>query len=141
MAIVRNGLVGATRPWTKRTLKGQLKRWLLPAWWIALCVAAAASVEKAPLVVGLELFSGKGELTRAFNDYSGDFLSFELADDEEQNALELSGVKLILKRLFRIKRGGCHKSIIDCLGFVLGCPPFGCHLGCLLGCPFGCHIF
>ena len=72
----------------------------------ALAVAAATRVEKAPLVVGVEILSGKGELTRAFNDYSGEFLSFELADDEQQNALDLSGVKLLLKMLFRIKQGG-----------------------------------
>ena len=89
-AVVCNGLVGATRPWAKRGLKVQLQRWQLPAWWVALCVAAATCVEKAPLVVGMEIFSGKGELTRAFNDYSGEFLSFELADDEQQNALDLS---------------------------------------------------
>ena len=68
-------------------------------------MAAATCVEKAPLVVGMEIFSGKGELTRAFNDYSGEFLSFELADDEQQNAFDLSGVKLLLKMLFRIKQG------------------------------------
>ena len=67
-AIVRNGLVGAKRPWAKRGLKVQLQRWQLPAWWVALCFAAAATVEKAQMAVGLELFSGKGELTRAFND-------------------------------------------------------------------------
>lgn len=106
--IIRNGLVGAKRPWSKRGLKAQLQGWMLPAWWVAFCITAAASVEKQPLVVGLEIFSGKGELTRAFKDYSGEFLSFELGNDENQNALEVSGVRLLLGMLFRIKEGNWH---------------------------------
>ena len=44
-----------------------------------------------PLVVGVEIFAGLGELSKAFCELVGNFLTFEFLNDPAQNILSREG--------------------------------------------------
>ncbi len=98
--------ISAARGWANSDLGGLLQTAQLPAWWVELCVQAAAAAVELPVVFGLEVFSGRGELSQAFRDLAGPFLSFEIADDPEEDISTMSGVLLALKKLFCVRAGG-----------------------------------
>ena len=54
--------------WTLRTLRRKLSSAGLPKWWVTKCCEAAKKVQGLSLVVGLEVFAGKAELSQAFID-------------------------------------------------------------------------
>ena len=91
------------RSWTPRAdLRQKLQHASLPAWWVSLCLLAAAAVAKQPLVCGLEVFSGKGQLSAAMRRELGSWASLEKQNDEREDILAEAGLQLVLQRLLTV---------------------------------------
>ena len=83
--------------WTLRTLRRKLSSAGLPKWWVTKCCEAAKKVQGLSLVVGLEVFAGKAELSQAFIDYVGDFLSFDIKIDAKHDLQFEGGLGIMLE--------------------------------------------
>ena len=96
----------ADRTWSslpslRRMLKG------LPCWWLAIvCTAAATVGPSAPLLHGLEVFSGEGHLSAACKKIVGPWSTFERNDNDSEDIMREEGVLILLGRLLRVRRGG-----------------------------------
>eukprot|EP00974_Lingulodinium_polyedra_P108434 10496796-Lingulodinium_polyedra.AAC.1 len=94
------------RPWAEDSLEPVLQQAGLPRWWIQLCLEAVPKALALPVAWGLEVFSGKGELSRAFCDVLGDFRTFEFNNDPAQDILATDGVVFMLSMLLSTCQNG-----------------------------------
>ena len=67
--------------------------------------AAHCSLDKSTRF-GVEAFSGKGMLARAFSNHIGPFVTSEVEDDSRDNLLLKEGLLRLLTLLFRACAGG-----------------------------------
>ena len=56
--------------------------------------------------MGMEVFSGTAELSRAFSDVAGEFLTFEKLDSDKEDVMTTAGLNLLLQRVCRIQSHG-----------------------------------
>ena len=92
-----------TRAWDSiEDLQSKLGKAMLPAWWIALLLEAAGPALKLSVVVGLEVFSGMGELSSAFALLVGPFLTFEILNDDAEDIMRQSGLMILLTKFLSI---------------------------------------
>lgn len=96
------------RAWTHKTLQSRLVESCLPPWWIALCLQAAAGVRKMPLIIALEVFSGKGEMSKALGSLCGPSCSFDVINGPSENILSEEGLLILLKRFSGLSRWACY---------------------------------
>ena len=68
----------------------------LPEWWVSKVEMAAKSSVQLPTIIGLEAFSGTGEMSQAFSDVAGTCLTFEKLDSPQQDILKDEGLMLLL---------------------------------------------
>ena len=78
--------IDTPRGWSLKTVAAKLAL-ILPAWWCKLCIEAAYRSTDQSTIFGVEAFSGKGMLARAFSNHIGPFVTFELQDDSRDNLL------------------------------------------------------
>ena len=95
-----------TRGWTLATLAGLLTAALLPQWWVQSMMKAAEGAVHEPTVLGMEVFSGTAERSRAFSDVAGEFLTFEKLDSDKEDVMTTAGLNLLLQRVCRIQSHG-----------------------------------
>ena len=86
-------------------LRSLLEEARLPNWWILL-VLSCAVVPNESLIAGVEMFSGKHELSTAFCQLVGTMLTFEVLDDPRQDIMTDEGLRLLLRMILRIVVGG-----------------------------------
>lgn len=91
---------------SSESLGSRLRCAAFPQWWVLLVLEAAVEAASLPLVVGVEVFSGQGELSKAFCSWVGPFLTFEVRDSPEQDISKTSGLHVLLVMVLRIRLGG-----------------------------------
>ena len=91
---------------------------LLPVWWVDQVMEAALHSKDEPTIIGMEVFSGTGELSCAFSSIVGAFETFEKLNCDEEDILKRSGLKLLLQRLSRIQKNGLLWAGTPCKSWV-----------------------
>ena len=86
-------VVKGARGWTLANLRSKLlcAGDCLPSWWVDMVCKLANTSILLPHVVGVEIFAGLGELSKAFCELVGNFLTFEFLNDPAQNILSREG--------------------------------------------------
>eukprot|EP00974_Lingulodinium_polyedra_P020108 1943047-Lingulodinium_polyedra.AAC.1 len=85
-----------------RDVRAALRSWRLPAWWIAMVVAAPATSG----LVAVEVFSGDGLLSQAIEDMVGPVKRFEILLDSRHDILEIPGLELLMSWVKSLRHPG-----------------------------------
>ena len=79
----------------------------LPQWWVELAVAVSdARTGHEPVLRGMELFAGQGELTSAMNKHAGAFWAYDKLHDDTHDLLTDEGLSIAVQWLLCIRRPG-----------------------------------
>lgn len=74
--------------------------------WVATVLSVAPLALSQPVLFGVEIFAGEGELAGAFCQHVGPFEQFELLTNPAHDALDPEGFKLLMQLILRIGKGG-----------------------------------
>ena len=101
----RKRSVSLQRAWSSKTdLKNKL--WGLPLWWVAVLLGACAAAQDMPVLAGLEIFAGQGQLSKACRDIVGPWSEYEMLKDPQQNIETKHGLHLVAANLLCVTAGG-----------------------------------
>ena len=96
----------ARRAWQPGTLRATLEDAALPSWWVEMLMKASVAARRKAVLLGVEIFAGKAQLSSAFCRLAGPMETFEIENSPRENILNSDGVLYLMQLLLRIQVKG-----------------------------------
>ena len=93
------------RPWCQNTLQNMLQSFMLPAWWIELCLECAGVALRLPPLAAAEFFSGEAALAAAVTQEIGTCADVDIRHGQRHDVTRPPGQRLAATILLRLRCG------------------------------------